>query len=218
MFNTLTGLGRTPDFKHLLVAPFNLHSRTQELIAAETANAAAGKPARIIAKMNKLVDPITIENLYAASHAGVKIDLIVRATCCLLPGVKGLSENIRLRNIVGRFLEHARIFYFENGGEPLIYCGSADWMPRNFFRRVEALFPIEDEELRRRISDDILPIELRDNEDARELQSDGAYMPPPRAAGEEPFRAQRYFMVAAGLRATPTITSAVAVTPQSGAA
>jgi len=211
LFNTLTGLGRTPEFEHLLVAPFNLHTRTQELIAAETANAAAGKPARIIAKMNKLVDPVTIENLYAASQAGVQIDLIVRATCCLLPGVKGLSENIRLRNIVGRFLEHARVFYFENAGQPLIYCGSADWMPRNFFRRVEALFPIEDPELRRRIADDILPIELRDNEDARELQVNGTYSPPPRPPGEEPFRAQKYFMVAAGLRATPSITPALAV-------
>ena len=217
LFNTLTGLGRTPEFQHLLVAPFNLHSRTQELIAAETANAAAGRPARIIAKMNKLVDPVTIENLYAASQAGVKVELIVRATCCLLPGVKGLSENIRLRNIVGRFLEHARIFYFENGGQPLIYCGSADWMPRNFFRRVEALFPIEDPELRRRIADDLLPIELRDNEDARELQTDGTYVQPPRPAGEEPFRAQKYFMVAAGLRAAPAnITPAAAPATAAG--
>lgn len=210
LFNTLTGLGRTPEFQHLLVAPFNLHSRTQELIAAETANATAGKPARIIAKMNKLVDPVTIENLYAASQAGVKIDLIVRATCCLLPGVKGLSENIRLRNIVGRFLEHARVFYFENAGQPMIYCGSADWMPRNFFRRVEALFPIEDPELRRRIADELLPIELRDNEDARELHPNGAYVAPERPAGEEPFRAQKYFMVAAGLRAALPLTAPTA--------
>jgi polyphosphate kinase len=218
LFNTLTGLGRTPEFRHLLVAPFNLHSRTQELIQAETANAAAGRPARIIAKMNKLVDPVTIENLYAASQAGVKIDLIVRATCCLLPGVKGLSENIRLRNIVGRFLEHARIFYFENAGQPLVYCGSADWMSRNFFRRVEALFPVEDPELRRRLIEDVLPIELRDNEDARELQPDGTYAPVPRRPGEESFRAQKYFMAAAGLRAgspgstapVPTITVAPA--------
>ncbi len=213
LFNTLTGLGRTPEFHHLLVAPFNLHSRTQELIAAEAANAAAGKPARIIAKMNKLVDPVTIENLYAASQAGVKIDLIVRATCCLLPGVKGLSENIRLRNIVGRFLEHARIFHFENGGQPLVYCGSADWMPRNFFRRVEALFPVEDPDLRRRILHDLLPIELRDNEDAHELRPDGTYVAPVRAAGEESFRAQKYFMAAAGLRANAATTGAVTVAP-----
>jgi polyphosphate kinase len=209
LFNTLTGLGRTPEFQHLLVAPFNLHSRTQELIAAETANALAGKPARIIAKMNKLVDPATIENLYAASQAGVKIDLIVRATCCLLPGVKNLSENIRIRNIVGRFLEHARVFYFENAGQPTVYCGSADWMSRNFFRRVEVLFPIEDPELRRRIIEEILPAELRDNEDARELQTDGTYAPPARAAGEETFAAQKFFMAAAAVRAAPAIATAV---------
>ncbi len=209
IFNTLTGLGRTPEFRHLLVAPFNLHARIQDFIAAETANARAGKPARIVAKMNKLVDPVTIEALYAASQAGVKIDLIVRATCCLVPGVKGLSDNIRLRSIVGRFLEHARIYCFENGGQPLVYAGSADWMPRNFFRRVEAVFPIEDPELRRRLIDDVLAIELRDNEEARELQPDGSYAMPPRAAGEDAFRAQRYFMVAAALRATPSPIPAI---------
>ena len=208
LFNTLTGFGRSPEFKHLLVAPFNLHSRIQDYIAAEAANAAAGKPARIIAKMNKLVDQVTIDNLYAASQAGVKIDLIVRATCCLVPGVKGLSENIRLRNIVGRFLEHARIFSFENGGQPLVFCGSADWMSRNFFRRVEALFPIEDPELRKRLLEDLLPAELRDNEDARELQSDGTYIQPPRAQGEPAFSAQRYFMAAARVRAAaPTVSA-----------
>jgi polyphosphate kinase len=209
LFNTLTGLGRTPDFRHLLVAPFNLHPRIQELIAHETANAAAGKPARIIAKMNKLVDPVTIDNLYAASQAGVSIDLIVRATCCVLTGVKGLSENIRLRNIVGRFLEHARIYYFENGGHPLVFCGSADWMPRNFFRRVEMVFPVEDPELRRRIIQDVLPIELRDNYDARVLQPDGKYVPVPRASNEEPFCAQKYFMAAASLRAAAIATAAL---------
>ncbi len=217
LFNTLTGLGRTPEFHHLLVAPFNLHPRTQELISAEAANAKAGKPARIIAKMNKLVDPITIENLYAASQAGVKIDLIVRATCCLLPGVKGFSENIRLRNIVGRYLEHARVFYFENGGQPVVFLGSADWMPRNFFRRVETLFPVEDPELRRRIVQDILPIELRDNEDARELQADGGYVMPPRPAGEEPFRAQKYFMAAATLRAMSSPAAPTVAPPPAGA-
>ena len=201
LFNTLTGFGRSPEFRHLLVAPFNLHARLQELIANEAANAAAGKPARIIAKMNKLVDPVTIDNLYAASQAGVKIDLIVRATCCLFAGVRGLSEHIRLRNLIGRFLEHARIYYFENGGQPLVYCGSADWMPRNFFRRVETVFPIEDPELRKRIIDDILPAELRDNEDAQELQPDATYAPPARPPGEPSFSAQRYFMAAARLRA-----------------
>jgi polyphosphate kinase len=209
LFNALTGLGGAPEFRHLLVAPYNLHPRIQELIAAEAVNAAAGKPARIIAKMNKLVDPVTIDNLYAASQAGVKIDLIVRATCCLLPGVKGLSDNIRLRNIVGRFLEHARIFYFENAGAPLVFCGSADWMPRNFFRRVEMVFPVDDAELRRRLIADVLAMELRDTVDARELQPDGSYAPPARAAGEEPFSAQKYFMAAASLRAAATEASLV---------
>jgi len=209
LFNTLTGFGRTPEFKHMLVAPFNMHSRIQELIAGEAANAAAGKPARIIAKMNKLVDQVTIDNLYAASQAGVKVDLIVRATCCLFAGVKGLSDNIRLRNLVGRFLEHARILYFENGGHPLVFCGSADWMPRNFFRRVELVFPIEDPELRRRIIEEILPTELRDNEDAQELQPDSTYVPPARAAGEPAFSAQRYFMAAARIRAVPPVEAVV---------
>jgi len=211
LFNTLTGFSRTPEFKQLIVAPFNLHSRIQELIAVEAANAAAGKPARIVAKMNKLVDQVTIDNLYAASQAGVKIDLIVRATCCLIPGVKGLSENIRLRNIVGRFLEHARVFYFENGGSPLVFCGSADWMSRNFFRRVETLFPVDDPELRKRLVDDLLPAELRDNEDARELQADCTYAPPAKAAGEPSFCAQRYFMTSARLRATAPVTTAAVV-------
>jgi polyphosphate kinase len=215
LFNTLTGFSRTPEFKQLIVAPFNLHARIQELIAVEAANAAAGKPARIMAKMNKLVDQVTIDNLYAASQAGVKIDLVVRATCCLIPGVKGLSENIRIRNIVGRFLEHARIFYFENGGQPLVFCGSADWMSRNFFRRVETLFPIEDPELRRRIIDDLLPAELRDNEDARELQPDTSYAPVKKAPGEPAFCAQRYFMTSARLRTTMPATAAAAVTTAS---
>jgi polyphosphate kinase len=213
LFNTLTGLGRTPEFRHLMVAPFNLHERVQQLIANETAHAIAGRPARIIAKMNKLVDPATIDALYAASQAGVQIDLIVRATCCLLPGVKGLSENIRLRSIIGRFLEHARLSYFENGGEPLVFCGSADWMPRNFFRRVETVFPIEDPELRRRLIEDLLKIELRDNEDAGELQPDGTYARPARAAGDEPFRAQKYFMAAATLRSGTLPTAPAIIRP-----
>jgi polyphosphate kinase len=201
LFNSLTGFGRSPEFKHLIVAPFNLHSRIQELIATEAVNAAAGKPARIMAKMNKLVDKVTIDNLYAASQAGVQIDLVVRATCCLVPGVKGLSENIRVRNIVGRFLEHSRIYYFENGGTPLLYAGSSDWMTRNFFRRVEALFPITVPALRDRVLNEILPSAFKDNVDARVLQPDGSYVAPARKDGEEPFSAQRFFMAAAEKRA-----------------
>ena len=205
LFNSLTGFGRSPEFRHLLVAPFNLHSRIQELIANEAANAAAGKPARIIAKMNKLVDKVTIDNLYAASQAGVQIDLVVRATCCLVPGVKGLSDNIRIRNIVGRYLEHSRIFYFENGGSSLLYCGSADWMTRNFFRRVEALFPINDPDIKRRITEDLLPAELRDNVDARVLQPDGLYVPVRRKEDEMSFSAQKYFMTSAEKRVAEQI-------------
>jgi polyphosphate kinase len=200
LFNSLTGLGRAPEFRHLLVAPFNLHARILELIAAETAHARAGRPGRIIAKMNKLVDPHAIEALYAASQAGVEIDLIVRSTCCLVPGVKGLSENIRLRNLVGRFLEHARIFVFGQGGNPAVYAGSADWMPRNFFRRVEAVFPVEDPVLRHRILDEILASELRDTVDASGLRSDGTYASLVPAEGAAPFQAQRHFMTLAQAR------------------
>jgi polyphosphate kinase len=202
LFNALTGYGRSPVFKHLLAAPYNLHRRIGELIGREATHARAGKPARIIAKMNSLVDKATIDSLYAASQAGVKIELIVRGVCCLVPGVKGLSENIRVRSIVGRFLEHARVFYFENaGGEPLILLGSADWMPRNFFRRVETLFPIEDPHLRQWIAGTMLPAELRDNENTRVLHANGAYLPPARRKGERAFSAHAHFMSAALQRA-----------------
>ena len=202
LFNSLTGFGRTPRFRHLLVAPFNLHERFKTLIGHETRRAVAGRPARIIAKMNALVDQPIIDALYAASQAGVTIDLIVRGTCCLVPGVKGLSENIRVRSLVGRFLEHARVAYFENaGGEPIIFAGSADWMPRNFFRRVETLFPIEDPELRRWIMTEFLATELRDTANARILQPDGDYIAAPRPARGRSFSAQAHFMSAATHRA-----------------
>lgn len=198
LFNTLTGLGRSPEFRHLLVAPFNLHSRIQELIAREADNARAGRPARITGMMNSLVDKTTIDNLYAASQAGVRIDLVVRGICCLVPGVRGLSQNIRVRSIVGRYLEHARALCFENhGGEPQVFAGSSDWMPRNFFRRVEVLFPIEAPDLRRRLLEEIFPKEFADNEYARELHANGAYLPVPRSDGAPPFSAQDYFMAAA---------------------
>jgi polyphosphate kinase len=203
LFNALTGFGRSPVFRHLLVAPFNLHRRINELIIREVRNAAAGRPARIIAKMNSLVDKQTIDSLYTASRAGVKIDLIIRGICCLVPGIKGLSENIRVRSIVGRFLEHARVFYFENssGAQPLIYAGSADWMPRNFFRRIEVLFPIEAPELRRWITRELLPMELKDNKNARTLLANGAYLPATRRTGEPAFSVHAYFIAAAYHRA-----------------
>lgn len=203
LFNSLTGLSLNPEFEHLLVAPFNLHRRLQKLIDREAENAAEGRPARIVAKMNSLVDKATIDRLYAASQAGVKIDLIVRGICCLVPGVRGLSDNIRVRSLVGRFLEHARAFYFENatGDGPLVYAGSADWMPRNFFRRIEVVFPVLDPALRQWIVDDLFAMELQDTEIARELRPSGAYLPIQRPADKPPFSAQNYFMAAASERA-----------------
>jgi len=202
LFNTLTGLGRNPSFSQLLVSPYNNHARTIELIDQEAANAREGRPARIMAKMNALVDKTTIDHLYAASKAGVRIDLIVRGVCCLVPGLRGLSENIRVRSVVGRFLEHARAFYFENAGsEPLILAGSSDWMPRNFFRRVEVVFPVESPELRRWFVEEFFGMELQDNVNARELYPHGGYLPVMREPGAPTFCAQGYYMAAAALRA-----------------
>jgi len=202
LFNALTGFGRSPVFQHLLVAPYNLHRRIAALIAREARNAAAGKPARIIVKMNALVDRATIESLYAASGAGVKIDLIIRGVCCLVPGVKGLSENIRVRSLVGRYLEHSRAVYFENvGGEPVILAGSADWMPRNFFRRIEAVFPITDADHRRWFMREFFRSELRDNVNAQLLRADGSYRPVPRRPGAARFSAHDELMAAAERRA-----------------
>ena len=142
VFMQLTGLGKAGKLKHLWQSPFSLHSQMLAAIHDETQNAKAGKPARIIAKMNALLEPEIIKALYAASGAGVKIDLIIRGVCALRPGIKGLSENIRVRSIIGRFLEHSRIFYFRSGGAHAIYLSSADWMDRNFFRRIEICFPV----------------------------------------------------------------------------
>lgn len=176
LFNTLTGFARTPRFRSLLVAPFNLHESLQKFIRQETLNARAGKHARIIIKVNSLIDRETIFNLYEAARAGVKIDLIVRGICGLVPGVKGLSQNVRVRSILGRYLEHSRVFYFQNvGRKPRLYLGSADWMPRNFYRRIEAVFPVQDTELRRRILD-ILKVYLQDNVQAKQLRPNGSYV------------------------------------------
>ena len=202
LFNALTGFGRAPEFESLLVAPYTLHRRIIELIRRETDNAAAGRPAKIMAKMNSLVDQAVIDALYAASRAGVQVDLVIRGVCCLVPGVKGLSENIRVRSIVGRFLEHIRAFYFQNdGGEPAIYAGSADWMPRNFFRRIEVVYPLLDPALRRWVTDELFAIELQDNETARILTAGGAYLPPSRSANEPAFSSQHYFLASAAQRA-----------------
>ncbi len=176
VFNTLTGLAGYPGLKKLLVAPFDLHQRLIGLIERERGHAAAGKPARIVAKLNSLVDQEVIEKLYEASCAGVKIDLIVRGICSLRPKIPGLSENIRVISIVGRFLEHSRIYYFQNDGASDLYLASADWMPRNFYRRVEIAFPIEAPELHHEIIAEVLPRFLTDYGKARELQPDGSYV------------------------------------------
>ncbi|MBA3024123.1 MAG: polyphosphate kinase 1 [Gammaproteobacteria bacterium] len=173
IFVQLTGLGKASKLKHLWQSPFTLHSKVLESIRNEIALAKEGKPAHVIAKMNALLEPETINTLYEASQAGVKVDLIVRGVCALRPGVKGLSENIQVRSIIGRFLEHTRIFYFRNGGKEDIYLASADWMDRNFFRRIEACFPILDKKLKKRVLDEGLNIYLKDNHQAWEMDCNG---------------------------------------------
>jgi polyphosphate kinase len=173
LFNLLTGYSSPPSWKRFAIAPHGLQDRIIALIERE---AALGTRGRIIGKMNALVDAPVIKALYRASQAGVSIDLIVRGICCLRPGVPGTSDNIRVISIVDRFLEHARIFHFGNGGKREVYLSSADWMPRNFQRRIEVMFPIEDEGLRDRVIDEILAIALKDNMKARQLMSDGRYV------------------------------------------
>ncbi|HEC17704.1 MAG TPA: polyphosphate kinase 1 [Sedimenticola sp.] len=190
MFLQLTSLGRGAKLKKLLQSPFSLHSGMIERIEREAGHAREGRPGRIIAKMNALVEPKIIRALYRASQAGVEIDLIIRGICCLRPGIEGVSENIRVRSIVGRFLEHTRAFYFLNGGEPEVFCSSADWMTRNMFRRVEACFPLENERLRERVTAD-LELYLCDNTQAWVLENDGAYRRLQPAEGEEPVCAQQ---------------------------
>ncbi|MFA9459963.1 polyphosphate kinase 1 [Thiohalorhabdus methylotrophus] len=190
VFLQLTSLGRASDLQSLLQSPFTLHDAMREKVQRERDNAEAGQPGRIIIKVNSLVEPKLIRDLYAASMAGVQIDLVVRGMCCLRPGVEGISENIRVRSVVGRFLEHTRIYYFENGGSPELYGSSADWMERNFFRRVEVAFPIRDPRLRIRLLRE-LDAYLRDNTQAWLLDSDGQYRRAEPAAGEAPFSAQQ---------------------------
>ncbi len=172
LFNSLTGISRQRLYRKLLVAPANMHERFLELIGRETENARQGRDARIVAKMNSLVDATVIDALYAASQAGVEIDLIVRGICCLRPGMPGVSDRIRVRSIIGRFLEHSRVFHFCNGGEDEFYIGSADWMPRNFLRRVEAVAPVEAPRLQARLRS-LLRTCLEDNRQAWELDAAG---------------------------------------------
>ena len=175
IFLQLTSLTQTPKLSNLLQSPFTLHTGMIERLEREADHARAGRPARVICKMNALVDPQTIEALYRASGAGVKVDLIVRGICALRPGLPGVSENITVRSVIGRFLEHSRVFYFENGGQPELYCASADWMERNFFRRVEVGFPVNRDSQRERILRDLL-LYLADNTQAWILRCDGSYV------------------------------------------
>ena len=175
VFQHITSLAQSKPLKHLLLAPFTMHDRVLYAIRREARNAREGKPARIIAKMNALIEEAVIRALYRASQAGVEIDLIVRGACALRPGIKGFSENIRVRSIVGRFLEHSRVWYFSNGGAVEVWLASADWMGRNLFRRIEVAFPVLDPELKARVVNEGLKPYLTDNCDAWELSEDGAY-------------------------------------------
>ncbi len=175
VFKQLTGLGRAGRMKHLWQSPFTLHKRLVAAIRNEARLATEGKPARIIAKMNALLETQVIEELYAASAAGVQIDLVVRGVCALKPGIPGLSDNLRVRSIVGRFLEHSRVFYFQNGGADDVYLASADWMARNFFRRIELCFPVLDPALKRRVIREGLQPSLEDNCQTWVMNAEGAY-------------------------------------------
>lgn len=194
--------GRMPrNFENFVTAPEQLHKKLTQWVRNEAKRAKEGdKNARIIAKMNSLVDPTMVAELYAASKAGVKIDLIVRGACVLRPGVVGLSENIKVISIVDKYLEHSRIYYFKNGEHPMIYLSSADWMPRSFHKRIEIAFPIEENELKNYVKDIILETYFKDNVKARVLQPDGRWLFKVRGANEEVFRAQEYFEKLAKLR------------------
>jgi polyphosphate kinase len=208
VFNFLTAYSEQPNYNPLLVAPVDLAERVANLIAREADHARAGKPARIIAKVNSLLDKNVVQELYRASQAGVQIDLIVRGICSLNPGVRGISDRIRVRSIVGRFLEHSRIYYFQNDGAEEIYLGSADWMPRNLHERVEVVFPLRDALLRDRVKNELLSAYLADNVKARLLQHGGSYI---RAnAKAAPFSSQDFLIDAAEGKCDP---SAIPVAP-----
>jgi polyphosphate kinase len=218
LFNLLTGYSQGRRWRKFLVAPLGLREQVVELIEREGRNAEAGRPARIIVKMNALVEPTVIDALYRAARSGVRIDLIVRGTCCLRPGIPGLSENIRVISIVDRLLEHSRVFYFENAGDPQVFLGSADWMPRNFFRRIEVMFPVEDARLKARLIQELLPVILKDNTKARQLKPDGTYSRVTPGPGEEPIRSQAVFQAMARESARVAVDSALHFVPIFGQA
>jgi polyphosphate kinase len=205
VFNYLTAHSEQDDYAPLLVAPLTLAQNTIRMIQRETEHARAGRPARIIAKMNSMLEQSVIETLYEASSAGVEIDLIIRGICSLRPGMPGVSERIRVRSIIGRFLEHSRIFCFANGGEEEIYCGSADWMPRNLFERCEVVFPVKDPALVNRLRHEILAAQLADTVKTRLMRPDGSYgkLNATVEGGElKPFNSQDFFMALAEGRAS----------------
>ena len=202
VFNYLTAYSEAPSYSPLAISPIDLAATTLEQIHREAEHAASGRPARIIAKMNSLLDKNVIEALYIASQAGVSIDLIVRGMCSLRPGVPGISDNIVVRSVVGRLLEHTRIFYFENGGDEEVYISSADWMPRNLYERVEVLCPVLDPHLMQRAKSEILAAYLADNVKARFLDRNGNYTRATRKRGEEAFSAQEFLIALAEGTAT----------------
>jgi polyphosphate kinase len=209
VFNYLTAYAEQNHYKPLMVAPRDMAKTCIDLIDREARQARRGRNARIIVKANAIVDPPIIRALYRASQAGVEIDLIVRGQCTLVPGVRGLSSRIRVRSIVGRFLEHSRIFYFENGGKPDLYLGSADWMPRNLYERVEILFPVKDPVHRERICTEILTSYLADTRKARVLGPDGHYSRPRAVRNGHGFSVQEHLMhmaaVAVGAQHSATL-------------
>lgn len=207
LFNYLTGYAALPQWKKLIVAPSRLMDFMLEKIDQETANAKAGKKAGIRAKVNGILETAIVRALYRASQAGVKIDLCCRGVCALRPGIPGVSETIRVSSVVDRFLEHSRIFYFENGGEPDVYVGSADWMDRNLTRRVEVVFPIEQADLKARVIEEILKTSLQDNQKSRLLLPDGTYRRAVAKEGEEPVRSQLRFLEMAKKSADRALTA-----------
>jgi polyphosphate kinase len=194
LFNYLTGYSDKKDYRQLLVAPINLRERIEALIQREIEHQRKGRNGHLILKMNSLVDERIIQLLYEASQAGVKVDLLVRGICCLRPGIPGISENIRVRSVVGRFLEHSRIYYFRNGGDEETYIGSADLMPRNLNRRVEVIVPVLDPRLSQFLQEDVLAVYWKDNVSAREMQPDGIYKLLEPQADEEPVDSQTFFL------------------------
>ena len=194
LFNYLTGYSAKKEYRKLLVAPVDLRRRMEHLIQREIQHQKDGKRGHIILKINALVDGRIIRNLYEASQAGVQVDLLVRGICCLRPGIPGISENIRVTSIVGRFLEHSRIFYFRNGGEDEIYLGSADMMPRNLDRRVEIIFPVQDAKLVELLRDKVLSTYLKETAKARIMHADGSYSRSDGRIGADAMDSQAWFL------------------------